>query len=151
MSKSKFRISEFTFVGQLSDCIRSKKAQIKYFKIANGEEKNWIKLSKKNRNSLEEIIPGCWLKVQGQKKLCLKTGVIELKADTIETTTIICDSNCNKCDFKRLVYSGSAASKQSSKKKDNYYHLEAGLQEHFRIRVNFCIDKYKSRRSNAVD
>ncbi|MGF1487432.1 MAG: hypothetical protein ACFBSE_10125 [Prochloraceae cyanobacterium] len=138
MSKSKHEISEFIFVGQLSDCIISKKARIKYFKIANGEEKNWIKLSKKNRNSLEKkVILGSWLKVKGQRKICLETGIIEFKADTIElTTTKKCNSKCDRCDFKRLVYSGA-------KKEEFCSNLEAGLYEHFRIRGNF---RFKKRR-----
>lgn len=149
MSKSKHEISEFTFVGQLSDCIISKKARIKYLKIANGSEKNWIKLSKKSRDSLEKkkVIPGSWLKVKGEKRICLKTGIIQLKADRIEPTTTaeICDLNCKECKFKRLVYSGTYSSNRSSAKEEFYYQLEEGLDEHFRIRGNFSIKKRRAK------
>lgn len=149
MSKSKHEISEFTFVGQLSDCIISKKARIKYLKIANGSEKNWIKLSKKSRDSLEKkkVIPGSWLKVKGEKRICLKTGIIQLKADTIEPTTTaeICNLNCKECKFQRLVYSGTYSSNRSSTKEEFYYQLEEGLDEHFRIRGNFSIKKRRAK------
>lgn len=146
MSKSKHQISEFTYVGQLSDCILSKKAQVKYLKIATGSEKNWIKLSKKSRDSLtKKIMPGCWLKVKGQKKVCLETGTIQLKANTIEQTTAqICKTNCSECNFKRLVYSGSSVSSRSNQDEEICYQLEEGLSEHFRIRGKFKLKKHRS-------
>ena len=151
MSKFKQQISEFTFVGQFSDCIISKKARIKYLKIDNGEEKNWIKLSKKHWDNLNKKLSiGSWLKIKGQKKTCLKTGTIKLEAETIEQTKTveICDSNCNKCDFKRLVYSGHS----SNQEKPQHHlcsQLEEGLSEHFRIRGNFSIKKLRSLGSVA--
>ncbi|MGK7877156.1 MAG: (2Fe-2S) ferredoxin domain-containing protein [Xenococcaceae cyanobacterium] len=89
MSKLKHRVSEFTLVGQLLGFVIKDGYKIKYLRIAISEKEYWIKPSQEIRYSLDpSIIPGCWVEVMGERKLCVKTGKVKLKADVVRLATI---------------------------------------------------------------
>lgn len=89
MSSSKEQISQFHLVGQLLGFVIKDGYKIKYLRITISEHEYWIKPAKEIRSQLEQTItPGCWVEVSGERKLCLKTGKLKLKADIVKLTTI---------------------------------------------------------------
>lgn len=79
---SPFKISSFNFNGELDD-IYAPKNQIKHIKLNTAKGKYWIKISKKLREQISELSPGCQLEIAGQSKQSLETGKIKYKAQTI--------------------------------------------------------------------
>ncbi|MGF1487622.1 MAG: hypothetical protein ACFBSE_11085 [Prochloraceae cyanobacterium] len=134
---------KFTVVGQVSEWICSKKSEIKYLKLANGSQQIWVKLSKKNRNNLEKkVILGCWLKVKIEKKLCLKTDLVRFKAKKIESIKRVIYPDRSR--FKPAGDSQLSGCDRRSRDSQFCSQIEAGLQEHFRIRGNFRIKCFNS-------
>ena len=66
--KSKYQSLKFTFIGKLSDLIKTKKSQVKYLKIDNGNKINWIKMSKKTKNYRQRTANWMLLKSISSKK-----------------------------------------------------------------------------------
>ncbi len=96
MSKLKEKVSEFSETGEFLGFIFKDGYKIKYLRIAISEREYWIKLSKELRDNLNpDITPGCLIKVDGEAKLCLKTGKLKLKATQVSRTEAISKiSNC---------------------------------------------------------
>jgi len=141
--RSKCQSYKFTVVGQVSEWICSKKSEIKYLKLANGSQQIWVKLSKKNRNNLEKkVIIGCWLKVKIEKKLFLKTDLVPYKAKKIKSIEGVIYPH--KCQLKPAVDSQLSVLERRSRDSQFCSQIEAGLQEHFRIRGNFRIKCFNS-------
>lgn len=84
MAKLKEKISEFNVTGKLLRFILKDGYKIKYLSLAISEKEYWIKLPKELRNNLDPAIqPGCWIEVEGEGKLCPKTGKLKLQAREI--------------------------------------------------------------------
>ncbi|NES81549.1 MAG: (2Fe-2S) ferredoxin domain-containing protein [Moorea sp. SIO2B7] len=93
MGKLAAQISEFHIIGQLLGFVIKDGYKIKYLRITISEREYWIKPSKEIRSSLDPaIVPGCWVEVSGTRKLCMKTGKLKLKADSVGLAAITQDS-----------------------------------------------------------
>jgi len=87
MAKLKEKVSEFNVTGELLRFILKDGYKIKYLSLAVSGREYWIKVPKELRNNLDpEIQPGSWLEVDGEGKLCPKTGKLKLKALEITLT-----------------------------------------------------------------
>ena len=84
MAKTKYRVSQFSFIGELKKT-STEKGKIKHLKLATDKDKYWIKIAKKVRKNLntDKISKGCRLEVAGEQKQNLKTGKIAFKAKKI--------------------------------------------------------------------
>ncbi len=85
MSKSsKYKTSQFTFVGQLSK-IKLEGKKIKYLKLVTSDRKYWIKINKQVRKNLDRnLVVGCYVEITGTQKQCLKTGKSKFKAQGVK-------------------------------------------------------------------
>ena len=85
MARSKHQVSDFSIVGQLLSFVYKDGYKIKYLKIAFRGQEYWVKPSKDIRAGLDhQFSPGCWLQLSGEQQISRKTGVLKLKADTVE-------------------------------------------------------------------
>lgn len=85
MSKFHKEVSNFNLVGQLLGFVIKDGYKIKYLRINSEEREYWLKLDKTIRDNLDRsIVPGCWLEVAAERKLCHKTGKVKLKATSLK-------------------------------------------------------------------
>ncbi|MBR8828363.1 MAG: (2Fe-2S) ferredoxin domain-containing protein [Gomphosphaeria aponina SAG 52.96 = DSM 107014] len=85
MSNLKELVSEFTVGAQLLGFVIKEGDKIKYLRVAVSNQEYWIKPAKEIRDRLNpKIVPGCWLKISGIRKLELKKGKLKLTAYSVE-------------------------------------------------------------------
>ena len=85
MGKSKHQGSDFNIVGRLIGFVYRNGDKIKYLKISLRDQEYWVKPSKDIRHGLDsQFNPGCWLQLSGEQQISRKTGILKLKADTVE-------------------------------------------------------------------
>ena len=85
MAKSKQQVSAFSIVGRLLGFVYKDGYKVKYLKISLRDQEYWVKPSKDIRDGLDDQFhPGCWLQLSGEQQISRKTGVLKLKADTVE-------------------------------------------------------------------
>lgn len=85
MAKSKYKVSEFDYSGQIEKIITKSPGVVKYIKLATESGRYKIKLAKELRSNLDaRLTKGCRVRVTGDKKEKRKSGEIKLKAQTFE-------------------------------------------------------------------
>jgi len=159
MSKSKEKVAQFSVIGELIGFILKDGYKIKYLRIAVSEREYWIKLPKKLRNNLSpEIQPGCLLRVDGEGKLCLKTGKLKLKATEVNQTQAINQtSNCTSSVQENNKKTKSLATILVCQKSTCWHkkggeavcqHIEEGLrdrglEDQVKIKTTGCLKQCK--------
>ncbi|WP_013323536.1 (2Fe-2S) ferredoxin domain-containing protein [Gloeothece verrucosa] len=157
MSNCKPEYTPFNAVGQLLDFVIKDGDKIKYLRINVSEREYWIKLPKEMRQGLDPLIaPGCWIEVNGNSKLCAKTGKLKLKAETIRPTVPLSDresypqqqptqtSKCRKPAASILVCQKSDCWKKGGK--DMCQAIESclkdnGLEDQVQVKRTGCLKR----------
>ena len=79
------QVTEFTVAGQLIGFVIKDGYKIKYLKVAIAHQEYWFKPDRHVREELSlTLTPNCWLEVNGEQKLCKKTGKLKLKANDVK-------------------------------------------------------------------
>ncbi len=150
MSKSKHRVEDFSFEGKLLGFVIKDGYKIKYLRIIVGEVEYWIKPSKELRKSLDSnIIPGCWLEVEGTKKLNRKNGTIKYKADLValkNATETPVKAKKSKSKAKVLICQKSSCRKRGANKVCEALEgnlRDRGIEEEVTIKLVGCLKECK--------
>ena len=111
---SKYKTSQFTFVGRLSK-IKLKGGKIKYLKLVTGDRKYWIKINKQVRKNLDrDLAVGCPLEITGKQKQRLKTGKSKFKADGVKIIAHASESKVAHLKQKQVSLAPIGARKKKS-------------------------------------
>ncbi|MDJ0715285.1 MAG: (2Fe-2S) ferredoxin domain-containing protein [Prochloraceae cyanobacterium] len=162
MSKLKEKVSDFNEVGQLLGFVIKDGYKIKYLRVTVSDKEYWIKLPKELRNSLDRnIVPGSWLEISGEQKLCLKTGKLKLKACEVKLARAKSDScqtspcagkdrplstPCQKSKASILVCQKSSCWKRGGRAICEALESglrDRGLEEKVKIKTTGCLKKCK--------
>lgn len=150
MSKSKHRVEDFNFKGKLLGFVIKDGYKIKYLRMIVEEVEYWIKPSKEVRQSLDpHIVPGCWLEIEGTKRLNRKNGTIKYKADLVTLQTeakASAKTKKSKSKAKILVCQKSSCRKRGANQVCKALEgnlRDRGIEEEVTIKLVGCLKECK--------
>ena len=143
----------FQLTGQLMDIVWKDGHIPKYFKIMVEQQELWIKIPKPLRSELDpKLTLKSWVTITGTLKRAKKTGILKLKAETVE---LVSDAGCAQLKPKKKG-KGKVATilvcQKSSCRKRGADHLcerleatveQAGLLKQVKIQKTGCLKQCK--------